>query len=357
MNPNLSASTASQILAGIGSNWYNIQEKEMLIAGVAAAVLQANNFLPMVPVSAGRRDPREVEKESEREGLEPKGVVIHTDYEALRGITTESKRTTMPQISFTEDPNLATHWFHILQQKNFLNVPPNIILNQFPYEGGFVRKDLLPLTIRRHAYKTPGDPTTAPDWWLSCFDLSTEFHLFTEEFQRIKGVNNGTEVGMPLLGNKWVIKESQGTHSQGSKVVSTLKEASNYISCDINSDKEYIAQQLVETPLLVNGKKFDLRVWIFIRAFGNTQEDFEGFMSKFFHARVSNKAYDSEMLEDEEVFLTVSTYNSELKDGVRYTPSRLKEKVRVGEERQLERIDSKSNAPSYNITSNLRLVA
>ena len=100
------------------------------------------------------------------------------------------------------------------------------------------------------------------------------------------------------------------------------------MSSEANSKNEYVAQQLVENPLLVGGRKFDLRVWIFVRAFSDDPDNFEAYMSKFFHARVSNKVYDRAELDDDEVFLTVSTYKSELEDGVRYTPSRLREKVR-----------------------------
>ena len=293
-------------------------------------VAQANGLLPMVTLT-NRRDPRDDDEGEVAEigdGGGKKKIVIHTDYPLLKTITSENSASTLRHIEFTEDPMLATHWFHIRQEKNFLGVPSHVTINQFPYEGGFVRKDLLPLTIRRHAFGTPGDPRTAPSWWLACFDLSTEFHLFSEEFNRVDSVNLAREAGVLALGNKWVIKESQGTHSKGTKVVSTIKQASDYVSSEANSKNEYVAQQLVENPLLVGGRKFDLRVWIFVRAFSDDPDKFEAYMSKFFHARVSNKVYDRAELDDDEVFLTVSTYKSELEDGVRYTPSRLREKVR-----------------------------
>ena len=115
--------------------------------------------------------------------------------------------------------------------------------------------------------------------------MSTEFHLFKERWEGGLG--------------KWVIKESKGTHSKGTKVVGTVEEAAEFL--EENGGKEYIAQEVVMRPMLVGGRKFDLRVWCFVRSFGDGKEQFEGYVSKFVHARVSNKIYDVERLDDEEV--------------------------------------------------------
>ena len=52
---------------------------------------------------------------------------------------------------------------------------------QFPYEGGLVRKDLLLLTVPRHCQGSTGG---SPEWWLPCFDMSTQFHLFADFFRQ-----------------------------------------------------------------------------------------------------------------------------------------------------------------------------
>lgn len=50
-------------------------------------------------------------------------------------------------------------------------------------------------------------------------------------------------------------------------------------------------------------------------------------MSNYVHARVSNKPYNVDELEDEEVFLTIATYNESVENGERLTPGRLRRRL------------------------------
>jgi hypothetical protein len=133
-----------------------LQERDMLVAGVAQAgeccllwwcvfnyawlvqqppraphphpplhslpspkVAQANGLLPMVTLT-NRRDPRDDDEGEVAEigdGEGKKKIVIHTDYPLLKTITSENSASTLRHIEFTEDPMLATHWFHIRQEK------------------------------------------------------------------------------------------------------------------------------------------------------------------------------------------------------------------------------------------------
>ena len=75
------------------------------------------------------------------------------------------------------------------------------LVNQFPYEGAIVRKDLLPQTARRLLRLRDGtaedaaDPTEAfaespasgrHPWWLpATYDLATEVHFFLEDYHKV----------------------------------------------------------------------------------------------------------------------------------------------------------------------------
>ena len=146
-----------------------------------------------------------------------------------------------------------------------------------------------------------------PKWWLPCFDLSTEFHLFAEEYNaRLKSGSS----------NRWIIKPAQGTRGLGHQIVFSqdaagLQQAAAFapqLSNDLlyktagcahgrNTDRihpetlqldgvDRVAQLLVDRPLLVQGRKFDIRTFVFVRSF----EPFEGerkniLMTQFPHLR------------------------------------------------------------------------
>ena len=68
-----------------------------------------------------------------------------------------------------------------------------------------------------------------------------------------------------------------------------------------------IAQLLVDKPLLVLDRKFDIRVFILIRSF----VPFEAYMHELFYARLANNVYtdETEKESDNEAIFTVSAYN------------------------------------------------
>ncbi len=133
----------------------------------------------------------------------------------------------------------------------------------------------------------------SPSWWLPCYDLSTEFHTFAEEYDS-RMTNH--------LPNRWIIKPAQGARGIGHKVIFSqdaagLQQAAasaplfqndllNLVAgCSegVNTTRihpdtlpfdgvDRIAQLLVHRPLLVRGRKFDIRVFVFVRSF----EPFEG---------------------------------------------------------------------------------
>jgi len=247
-------------------------------------------------------------------------------------------------VSLPEEADFLLITGHV---SDFLAISPTFRLSQFPYESGFVRKDLLILTIRRHCFKGP-DGLTPPSWWLPCFDLGTEFHLFTQYYRQ--SFEDG-HIG------SWIVKPSQGTRGKGHRVIPAidkysveLKETTPWsplerglaavaaaapqyrIDLRMNGlheeeikdgqpnsvkgdgyeqyahDGDKVAQLLVEFPLLVKGRKFDLRMFVLVRAF----EPFEAYMHQLYYARLANKPYDVSNLCDQEVSLTVSSYRSNL---------------------------------------------
>jgi hypothetical protein len=277
--------------------WENVQEYEMVRSGVAA-VQTAD--LPAVPaITKERRDPRipSPVKESGSLSAADQSIIvkIYSDYaDVLQYIPS----TRFSLVETQDEADVALLVGHV---GNFLKLPKHLIVCQFPYEGGFVRKDLLPLTVRRFCYHLG----KAPYWWLPCFDLSTEFQYFASEF------NNRLKTGM---NNSWIVKPAQGTRGLGHKIFFNTAETpiglyqiARVCSPLSTAGGDKVAQELVEFPLLALSRKFDLRVYIIVRSF----EPFEAYMHKYFYARLANKTYSKASLDDPEVGITVSAYDSD----------------------------------------------
>eukprot|EP00667_Euglena_gracilis_P010235 EG_transcript_10416 len=282
----LTASHAAYVLCTAeDSDWGCSDEAQQLRAGVRAAVDALCGALPMVPPpdpARPRGDPR-----PEDEPWPPaRPVAIHTDYAEVRAAVTTAA------VRFVAGPQEAAFLFLTRHVTDFLALPPAQRVAQFPYEGGFVRKDLLPLTVRRCCFGEPGVPATAPAWWLPCYDLTTEFHLFAEEHRRRE------EAGEP---NTWIIKPAQGTRAHGHTFAARLGDCAK--AAPIGSDK--VAQLLVRTPLTARGRKFDMRWFVLVRSF----VPFEAYAHQLAYARLANKPYDPQVLDDPLVQLTASCYS------------------------------------------------
>ena len=319
-------------------------EYNMLQQGLASIDV---NALPCVQGTNTRRDPR---NDDPIIAAADDGSVttIFTDYDYAQQMIEQLSRSStssMSKFSCTEYPEKASFWLKTTHISNFLSVPSHIRVSSFPYEGGFVRKDLLPLTIRRHCFHhqssylkmTDGIINTelsqSPSWWLPCFDLTTEFHLFREDYERRKRQGEM---------NSWILKPSQGTRaqvtnppwsipihlpnlilechwgilipsSQGHVIVTPMMGLRDVAMlapqlpvslirhmrtvCDerkskeegkeddeaaaaaaeqeaevaggevASMDGEKVAQLFVTHPLLVHGRKVDIRVYVFVRSF------------------------------------------------------------------------------------------
>jgi hypothetical protein len=119
-----------------------------------------------------------------------------------------------------------------------------------------------------------------PSWWLPCFDLSTEFHYFVETYRQ-------HNLEYSSCDNSWIIKPSRSTRGKGHRIVTSGDEsglqaiAAMTPKLDIeygddgeilsfkktHPDHELVAQKLILRPLLVFNRKFDLRVFVFVRSF------------------------------------------------------------------------------------------
>jgi hypothetical protein len=135
-----------------------------------------------------------------------------------------------------------------------------------------------------------------PAWYLPSFDLSTEFHYFLEELRdRFHKLEMNTWIIKPAIGTRavghYILKDHRDSTTRKSLeemaieaalVAPKLKYSSIWHEIIREQTKQLqmpfenalqtpnndrIAQQLVIHPLLVQGLKFDLRIYVFVRSF------------------------------------------------------------------------------------------
>jgi len=128
---------------------------------------------------------------------------------------------------------------------------------------------------------------------LPCFDLSTEFHLFAEEYRRRRrtaassSIAEATGAEVHTASNCWIVKPAQGARGIGHVIVASGDkmglqrigktcpmieleyQEGNIVGVNAFRQKpvDRIAQLLVTRPLLVLKRKFDLRLYVFVRSF------------------------------------------------------------------------------------------
>ena len=202
-----------------------------------------------------------------------------------------------------EEKGEADIW-HIAQHvRGFKDLPKQVFINQFPYEGGIVRKDLLGQSIRKYCCKG----SYVPSWFLPSFDLSTEFPQLLNHSKMRKG-------------SLWVVKPAMGTRGAAIEVTDSIA-AIVESGCAPGGDR--IAQLYLPDPLLLvregseRGRKFDCRTYVFVRGLGGDEEDPEVFVHNWYYARVAMKEFEltSSRLNDKDIHQTVRKYDGDC-DGV-----------------------------------------
>ena len=319
----LSASTAALIVSAIPTGeWANDDERRALEAALTPELCRP----PTLPMAAApppdRGDPRP--RDATRPTATARRTRVFTDYPALRADAREAR------VDFVDDEASADVLWLVRHVRSFTEVPAHQRVLQFPYEGGFVRKDLLPLSVRRHCFDPPGARDGAPRWWLECYDLATEFHLFrgaclAGDGGGADGDNESDDAD--TRGGWWILKPAQGTHAKGHIIVGSLGAAARALAAEQQPPpppspvaspdappppppppSDRVAQRLVTNPMLVRGRKFDMRAFVVVRAFAPR---LDAHLHALIHARLAPKPYDAARPDDAAAALTVCCYDAD----------------------------------------------
>ncbi len=261
--------------------WADSRAHAALATALAAATGGERAPLPVpAPVPAPAPAPAPAEAAARE-------VLIYTDYAALLRhhrprvgsrvrLTTSSTREPLDGV-WLATPITAAGW---------AQMPLGLMVNQFPREGALVRKDLLAGTARAIAASSAGSvgsggsgaaagaasslPPPAfvplfPPWCLVTFDLATEAHEFLAHAQAAEALEASAEHSRGDDAPRWIVKLAAGTHSSDPCITSSRAAVARYAASAPGGDR--VVQAYEQTPLLLAGHKFDVRVYVAVRSF------------------------------------------------------------------------------------------
>ncbi|XP_037937126.1 probable tubulin polyglutamylase TTLL1 [Teleopsis dalmanni] len=183
------------------------------------------------------------------------------------------------QVSAEDDWNF--YWSSVTTCRNVFSVDSgyrmhdNQMINHFPNHYELSRKDLLVKNIKRYRkdLERDGNPLAEKgdhgsgyprylylDFIPTTFVLPADYNMFVEEYRKNPS-------------STWIMKpcgKSQGTGIFLINKLSKLKKWSRESKGPfhpINSKESYVISRYIDNPLLIGGKKFDLRLYILVTSF------------------------------------------------------------------------------------------
>ena len=192
--------------------------------------------------------------------------------------------------------NLLWSWSNPHKGKNGVDTSKLLVwqrVNRYPDSKPLTRKDSLKRNLQRYS-ALPGDLGAAFDCFPETFNLPSDYKDFLAEFNRVEEEEGeGAE-------NIWIMKPVGSSRGRGIFLISDLN--------DVSYSEDMVVQRYIANPLLIDGFKFDLRLYVCVLSF----QPLEAYIHKQGFARYSSAEYscDKESLENNFIHLTNSSINN-----------------------------------------------
>ncbi|XP_075213615.1 polyglutamylase complex subunit TTLL1-like [Lycorma delicatula] len=173
------------------------------------------------------------------------------------------------------------------------------IINHFPNHYELTRKDALARNIRRYrkdlekaqnifAVKYQDGRYVYLDFMPDTFILPADYTLFVEEFRK-----------NPMC--KWIMKPCGRSRGVGIFLVDRLSQIRNWrdVHHPLNSFDSYVISKYIENPLLIGGKKFDLRLYVLVTSF----VPLKVYLFKHGFCRFCTEKYDTSVHQLDNMFI------------------------------------------------------
>lgn len=162
------------------------------------------------------------------------------------------------------------------------------LVNHYPNHVELTRKDLMVKNIRRYLkdlsrgsyVQPPEEEGFDLNFVPATFNLPADYSLFLEEFKK------------QPASSMWIMKPSSKAQGKGIFLINKLSQIKRWASSKWGG-LQYIISTYIDRPLLVGGKKFDLRIYVLVTNYRplKVYVHEEGF-GRFCNVKYNNKAVD-----------------------------------------------------------------
>lgn len=168
------------------------------------------------------------------------------------------------------------------------------ILNHFPNHFELTRKDLMVKNIKRYFKDITKDATSAaaipPEFVPVTYLLPADYTLFVEEFRRNPNA-------------MWIMKPTSRSQGKGIFIINKLAQIKKWSTqsrwAQMPLKEAYVISRYIENPLLVGGKKFDLRIYVLVTSY----RPLKAYQYVHGFARFCNEKYNTDMGDMDNPFI------------------------------------------------------
>ena len=141
------------------------------------------------------------------------------------------------------------------------------LINHFQNHFELTRKDLMVRNIKRYRRDVekegrPGELAFLP----TTYQLPADIGLLVEEFRR-----SGGSPSRSRDEQMWIIKPSSAAQGKGIVIINSLAQAKKWAtklaSSQFARDTGYVCSKYIANPLLIGGRKFDLRIFVLVTSY------------------------------------------------------------------------------------------
>nr|CAH8870672.1 unnamed protein product [Trichobilharzia regenti] len=229
-------------------------------------------------------------------------------------------------ISTNPDEDWNIFWASVQSVRMLFNsdtsyrLSDNQVVNHFPNHFELTRKDLMVKNIKRYRreLERDGNPLAAKDdtgkyiyldFIPVTYMLPQDYNLFAEEFKRNPS-------------STWIMKPSGRARGVGIFLINKLSQLkrwsregkSNFGGTTPTCGKDsYVISKYIDNPLLIGGKKFDLRLYVLVTTF----RPLKAYIYKLGFCRFCTVRYNSDVNELDNMFVHLTNVSIQ-KHGVHY---------------------------------------
>ncbi|XP_072294629.1 probable tubulin polyglutamylase TTLL9 [Eucyclogobius newberryi] len=175
----------------------------------------------------------------------------------------------------------------------------HVRINHFRNHYELTRKNLMVKNLKRYRKSIEREEgrmeASKCDFFPCTYTLPSEYHLFVEEYKRIPG-------------STWIMKPVAKSQGKGIFLFRKLKDIMDWKKDGTRSEDQkdaaqvesYVAQRYIENPYLINGRKFDLRVYVLVTSY----IPLKAWLYRDGFARFSNTRFSLSSIDDKYMHLT-----------------------------------------------------